>query len=441
MKPSLFTLCAGVAAGLFAFPSGAGADSAFNAALLYDATGNLVLRWPGDTGKHYRVESSGDLKTWTALPGDSIGSGAELSVSVQSAGETRKFWRVVATDGSGLAASGGNGSVMLTWNGEGGSRYVVKRGPQGGPYTGIALVAAPGYTDTGLANGVTYYYVMAPYSGSGEGPASVEVAGTPVGNSSEIYLSDLSWLMAYGSSGDWDYTFGAKVQRDFTAIYWGGDGRLSINGRPYARGISAQSKSEVCYDLGKRYTTFISDIGSASGQVAFEVYCDGRRVYSSPTLNETMAPTSISIPVTGVSELRLVLQDGVAGTKAWGTWGNARLQPGTPAVLTQYSAPRANLAIGNSLTVKEMFEQRRQYAMVSGVSDQWDTADGYHDTLSEQWAAGTGTGTPRAMLASGHFTECTIQPNSNEYLDVNLRANLKPFYDFAKENHVRPEWR
>ncbi|MBK8476252.1 MAG: hypothetical protein IPL39_08015 [Opitutaceae bacterium] len=38
-----------------------------------DAAGNLVLRWRGAWGKRYTVQSSTNLKTWTALPGTHVG--------------------------------------------------------------------------------------------------------------------------------------------------------------------------------------------------------------------------------------------------------------------------------------------------------------------------------------------------------------------------------
>ncbi len=60
-------------------------------------------------GKRYTVESSVDLKTWTALPEAHIGRGREIGVVVQPAvpaPEARGYWRVVAadvdTDGDGM---------------------------------------------------------------------------------------------------------------------------------------------------------------------------------------------------------------------------------------------------------------------------------------------------------------------------------------------------
>ncbi len=77
------------------------AASRFAAVPLADPVGNLVLRWWGVWGKRYLVESSADLKTWSALPELHIGRGEELSALVRAAGaapESRRYWRVVVTD-------------------------------------------------------------------------------------------------------------------------------------------------------------------------------------------------------------------------------------------------------------------------------------------------------------------------------------------------------
>ncbi|HQF38817.1 MAG TPA: right-handed parallel beta-helix repeat-containing protein [Opitutaceae bacterium] len=88
------------------------AASRFAATPQTDAAGNLVLRWRGAWGKRYLVESSADLKTWTALPALHVGRGQELSVVVRAAGaaaEARRYWRVVVadvdTDGDGMTSA------------------------------------------------------------------------------------------------------------------------------------------------------------------------------------------------------------------------------------------------------------------------------------------------------------------------------------------------
>jgi hypothetical protein len=86
---------------------------------------------------------------------------------------------------TGLAATVASGTVTLTWNGGGGATsYTVKRGAaSGGPFTSLGSVAstAPAtYTDTGLTNGNTYYYVVAGTNAAGTSPNSAALAVTPI---------------------------------------------------------------------------------------------------------------------------------------------------------------------------------------------------------------------------------------------------------------------
>ena len=57
---------------------------------------------------------------------------------------------------------GGSAQVGLGWSASSGATsYKVKRSTtSGGPYTTLASPATPGYTNTGVTNGTTYYYVV-----------------------------------------------------------------------------------------------------------------------------------------------------------------------------------------------------------------------------------------------------------------------------------------
>ncbi len=71
-----------------------------------------------------------------------------------------------------------NSQATLTWsNSIGADGYVVQRSSNpGGPYATIAsAVTTNSYTDTGLTNGLIYYYVVAATNSSGIGPQSAEV--------------------------------------------------------------------------------------------------------------------------------------------------------------------------------------------------------------------------------------------------------------------------
>jgi len=85
---------------------------------------------------------------------------------------------------TGLAASEGSHSVSLTWNAvDGATGYAVYRSPlSGGGYVKVSgsSLTATSFTDTGLQNGRTYYYVVRALDGVGnESASSNEVAAVP----------------------------------------------------------------------------------------------------------------------------------------------------------------------------------------------------------------------------------------------------------------------
>lgn len=69
-----------------------------------------------------------------------------------------------------IANSTGNSQITLNWNPAiGATSYAVKRAnTNGGPYQFIASAASTNYSDTGLSNGVTYYYVVSAVNAGGE---------------------------------------------------------------------------------------------------------------------------------------------------------------------------------------------------------------------------------------------------------------------------------
>ena len=80
-----------------------------------------------------------------------------------------------------LTATAGDRQVTLSWSETGSvTHFGVSRSTvNGGPWAQIAKPATASFTDTGLAGGTTYYYVVDAVNAGGKSPESSPVAATP----------------------------------------------------------------------------------------------------------------------------------------------------------------------------------------------------------------------------------------------------------------------
>ncbi|WP_339159733.1 glycoside hydrolase family 9 protein [Paenibacillus sp. FSL W8-0186] len=81
----------------------------------------------------------------------------------------------------GVKATAGDGQVDLSWNPSGGaSQYVVKRAQaDGGPYNVVGETTGTTYSDQGVINGTSYYYVVVARNSAGDSPNSLQVGAKP----------------------------------------------------------------------------------------------------------------------------------------------------------------------------------------------------------------------------------------------------------------------
>ncbi|MBT2288849.1 glycoside hydrolase family 9 protein [Paenibacillus albidus] len=87
----------------------------------------------------------------------------------------------VPTSPSGVVAVPADTAVHLSWNNvKGATAYTIKRSTvSGGPYATVGQAASPAYSDEGLVNGTTYYYVILATNHVGESTASAQVSAQP----------------------------------------------------------------------------------------------------------------------------------------------------------------------------------------------------------------------------------------------------------------------
>jgi len=104
---------------------------------------------------------------------------------------------------TGLTATAGNAQVQLSWNAStGATGYNVKRATtSGGPYTTVAAVTSTSFTNTGLTNGTTFFYVVSATNANGESANSGEVPATPLAANFSLSANPTSLTINRGASG------------------------------------------------------------------------------------------------------------------------------------------------------------------------------------------------------------------------------------------------
>jgi hypothetical protein len=87
---------------------------------------------------------------------------------------------------AGLAAVAGNAQVALNWSAAStATGYKIKRSPtSGGGYVNIVTNASLTFTNTGLANGTLYYFVVSATNSFGESTNSTQVSARPTSSAS-----------------------------------------------------------------------------------------------------------------------------------------------------------------------------------------------------------------------------------------------------------------
>jgi hypothetical protein len=162
---------------------------------------------------------------------------------------------------TGLIAAAGNAQATLNWNASSGATsYNVKRSTtNGGPYTTIASgVTATTFTNTGLTNGTTYFFVVSAVNSSGESANSNQASATPQNAQSPPPAP--TTLMATPGSGLVSLTWNASSGATSYNVK-----RSTTNGGPYttvASGVTSTSFTNTGLTNGTTYFFVVSAVNS-----------------------------------------------------------------------------------------------------------------------------------------------------------------------------------
>jgi hypothetical protein len=152
-----------------------------------------------------------------------------------------------------------------------------------------------------------------------------EAPGPPGGD--WVALSDLEWESA---AAGWSANGDKLPRRDRDAT----DAPLRLGRQRYRKGIGTHAPSEIVYRLDGKYQRLVATIGGAEapGTVVFEVYADGKQIFTSGLVHGLREVKTVDVPLSGVRQLRLVVTDAGDGYIAdMANWAGARLLRAGPA--------------------------------------------------------------------------------------------------------------
>jgi fibronectin type 3 domain-containing protein len=185
---------------------------------------------------------------------------------------------------TGLQATSGNAQVVLAWSAStGASSYHVKRSTTtGGPYTQIGAPVATNFTDSGLTNGMTYFYVVSAVNSAGESANSSQASATPAAPSQPPAAP--TGLQATGGNAQAALTWSASAGATSYHVK-----RSTTTGGPYTQ-------------VGVTTTTSFSDTGLTNGTIYFYVVSALNSIGESANSNQASAtpantPADITITI------------------------------------------------------------------------------------------------------------------------------------------------
>jgi hypothetical protein len=239
---------------------------------------------------------------------------------------------------------------------------------------------------------------------------------TAAGGTTFTYLSDLVWTSMTNGWG--------PVEKDMSnGESAAGDGHtITIKGVTYAKGLGGHAPSDVKYALNGACTTFLAAVGvdaeaGASGSVVFQVWNDGVKKFDSGLMTAGMAAQSVTVDVTGVTQLELIITDGGNGNSSdHGDWGDAKVScAGTLPSVVSTTPPDSATGLTTTVNPAAVFSRPMNASTLTAATvtlKQGTTV--LTATVSYDSASNTVTIRPAAALATSTNYTATISSGARD---------------------------
>jgi Fibronectin type III domain len=223
---------------------------------------------------------------------------------------------------TGLTATAGNASVVLTWTAStGATSYNVYRGTTSGGESATAIatgIASPSYSDTGLTNGTAYFYKVAAVNSAGTGVQSSEASATPEPAAPAAPTGLTATAGNASVSLAWTASSGAASYNVYRGTTSGGESPTAI-----ATGIASASYSDTGLTNGTKYYYKVAAVnGAGTSGLSSEV---------------TATPEPAKPTITSFAAIPASISSGSSSTLSWATTGAASVAI-TPGTFTSASA-------------------------------------------------------------------------------------------------------
>lgn len=197
------------------------------------STTQINLSWTdnSNTETGFKIErKTGSGGTWSQIHTTATGATSYQNTGLTS--NTQYYYRVRATNGGSvnsgysneanawtrhlapgsLTATAGDATVTLSWSLVSGATYTIKRATAiGGPYTQVVTGhGSTTYQNSGLTNGITYYFVVTADNAAGPSANSNEASATPVAGLAAPANVSVSLIDGQQFEVTWDAVSGAE---------------------------------------------------------------------------------------------------------------------------------------------------------------------------------------------------------------------------------------